>query len=365
MNNNGKISSLQFITLMFSFLLSLFSGIGFYNTIKIAGVDAYISTIFSTFFGIIILLIFYCIFSYKKGLSLPQKNIYLFGKIGGNIVNYIMITLVFVIGIVLVYSISNFIISQFLAETPIYIILILLGIIVIYNVTKGIEVMARTGVIFFIIITLLTIMSTFGLIPFFDGSNIRPYLENGIIPPLKGGLFLALTNIVPILVMLIIPKNRIVSDNKLPKYLMIFYGINMLFVFMATILTIDVLGIHLIKIFPYPEYMVLKRISIFGFVDRIENFIYIKWMLNNFISFTLIVYYISNSVRNKDKQKLLPIIVTIAILLLSQILFKDNSEFKWFIYNIYPYLNLLLLIIFVIIFINIIVKKIFEKEACS
>lgn len=361
--NNNKISSLQFSTLMVYPILSLFSGIGLYNIVKIAEVDSYISTIIATILGILIILLFMFIFNYKKDLTLAEKNIYIFGKIIGTIINYIINILILITGICLIYSISNFIVSQFLTETPVYIILIFLSLVIIYNVTKGIEVIVRTGIVFFIIIILLTIVSTLGLIPFFDVSNIKPFLEHGIQKPFEGGLSLTLTNIVPILIMLMIPKNKIVNNNKVSKYIIILYLISMLFIFLATFLTVGALGIHLLRIFPHPEYIVLKRISILGFIDRIENIIYVKWLLNDFVSFSLIVYFISNSIKKKNKQNILPIAITFIIMLLSQLLFKDNTEFKWFIHNIYPCLNLLLVVIFIIISINILLKKAIEKEA--
>ena len=82
--------------------------------------------------------------------------------------------------------------------------------------------------------------------------------------------------------------------------MIIFYLIAMTFLFSATILTIGCLGINLIKIFPHPEYMVLEKISFLGFIDRIENVIYVKWLLNDFICFEVIVYYISNSIKKQD-----------------------------------------------------------------
>lgn len=363
MNNNTKISSLQFATLMIYPILSFFTGIGLYNIIKIAQVDSYISTIISTVIGFLFFALFIFIFNYKKDLSLPEKNIYLFGNVIGNIINYLINIIVIIIGVVLIYSISNFIVSQFLAETPIYIILVFLGLVVVYGATKGIEVIARIGIVFFIVITILTIISTLGLIPLFDISNIKPFLEHGISRPFVAGVSLTLTNIVPIIMMLIIPKSNVVDNNKISKYIFISYLISMLFIFLATFLTVGNLGIHLLKIFPHPEYMVLKKISILGFIDRIENFIYVKWLLNDFVSFTILVYFISNSIKKQDKQKIIPGFVTIIILALSQVLFKDNTEFKWFIFNIYPYLNLALLIIIVIIALNIFIKKFIIKEA--
>ena len=362
MNNNNKISSLQFSVLLIYPVLSLFSGIGLYDILKISQIDSYISVLVATILGIIFLAIFLVIFNYQKELSLPEKNIHLFGNILGNIINYLINFLIIISGIVVTYSISNFIVSQFLAETPIYIILILMGLVTIYNISKGIEVIARTGFIFFIIITILTITSTLGLIPYFDSSNLKPVLENGIKPTLIGGSVLTLTDIIPLMILLIIPKDKIINHQKIEKRIIIAYLTAMTFIFLATILTTASLGIHLIKIYPHPEYMVLKKISILGFIDRIENIIYVKWMLNDFVNISLIGYFISKSINNKNKQKLLPIIITIIILVLSQILFKDNAEFKFFVLHIFPYLNLLLLALLVIITINIIIRKLLTKK---
>jgi spore germination protein KB len=360
--NNNKVSSFQFACLIIYPILSLFSGIGMYNVVNNSGVDAYIAVIIAMILGFLVLGMFLLILNYKEDLTLPEKNICLFGKIIGNGINYFVNILVMVMGILLIYSISDFIISQFLTETPVIIILIFLGLTSIYSVTKGIEVIARTGVTFFIIIIILTIISTFGLIPLFDFSNIKPVLEYGLNKPILGGISLCLTNILSIIILLIIPKKKIFNKEKLPKYLIFAYLISMLFIFLATILTSGVLGIQLLKLFPNPEYMVLKKISILGFLDRIENIIYVKWLLNDFISFVLIIYFISNSIKKNDKQYVLPITITILICLLSQLLFKDNTKFKLFIHDIYPYINLILLGIFVIISLNIIIRKVIKKE---
>lgn len=362
MNDNSKISKLQFSTLLIFPILSLFSGIGLYDLISISSVDAYLAVVVAMGLGVFILGMFLVIFSYEKDLSFGLKNKKLFGKLLGSSINYIIICLVMVVAICLIYSISNFIVSQFLSKTPIWVVLLFLGLVIIFNVTKGIEIIARTGIIFIILIIGLTIISTLGLIPFFDVSNIKPVLAYGIVNPVKGGIILALTNIVPIFVLLVVPKSDVVDNKNITKWILGAYAIGMLFVFTSTILTLGVLGIHLAKIFPHPEYIVLKKISLLGFVERIENIIYVKWLLNDFISLALIIYFITNGIRKKDKQTFMPILVMIVILVLSQVLFKDNTQFKWFVLNIYPYLNLFLLMIFVIIFINVIIRRIIEKE---
>jgi len=133
--NNKKISMLQFSVLLIYPILSLFSGIGLYNLVKSAGIDAYFSVIVAMVIGMLIVFLFIKIFDYEPQLSLPKKNTLIFGSVLGSIINIVICLMMLLNGIIIIYSISNFIVSQFLAETPIYIILILIGLVVISNVS--------------------------------------------------------------------------------------------------------------------------------------------------------------------------------------------------------------------------------------
>ena len=358
--NNKKISNLEFSILTTSPILSLYSGIGLYNIINKSNIDAYISILISIIWGLLYLVLFFIIFNYKPYISLPDKNIYLFGNYIGKIINIIINILLISICILPIYSISNFIVSQFLSETPIIIILILIFIVSFYNSSKGIETISRTAIVLFIIIILLGLINVFGLIPKFELNNLKPILASGINKPIITSIYFFLTNLVPIVTTLIIPKNNIVNNAKTNKYITVFLIIIIIFILIDTILTIGVLSEDLIKILPHPEYIVLKKISIFKFIDRIENIIYIKWILSVFIYFNLSIYYICNSINKKDKQILLPSIIITIVLIISKLLFKNNTEFKWYIRFIYPRINILLLIIIIIIAINIIIRK--KKE---
>lgn len=354
--NKEKLSNIEYSALIMFPILSLFSGIGTHNTIKISGVDSYISVLFAYLIGFIPLLLFFLILNYKSELSINEKVKYLFGPYLGTIINYVINILVLCIGFILLYNISNFAISQFLAETPIIVFMLLLSIILIYNVSLGINNIARVGIIFLMIITSLTIISTSGVLPNFEASNIKPYLENGINTPLKGGLTLILTNVIPIFILLIVPKDNIKDNENTNKYLIVFYTIAFIFAFLAILLTIGSLGIYLCNVYQYPEYTVLKKISLFNFLDRVENFIYVKWILNSVMYLSLIIYYLSYNIK-KESKKLLPSIISGIMIYLALKIFNNNTIFYNFILNIYPYICLLLFIIFIIIGMNIIVRK--------
>lgn len=361
MLNKEKVSNIGFSSLIVFPILALFSGIGTHNTIKLAGVDSYISVLLAYFLGFIPFILFLLIFNYKKDLNIVDKIKYLFGNVLGTIINSSINILVLFIGITLFFGISNFAISQFLAETPIVVLMILIGLLLIYNVNYGIETISRVSIIFLGIILFLTIISTTGILPHFLVSNIKPTLENGIIPPLKGSIALILTNIVPIFILLIIPKNKIRNNENTNKTLIIFYTLAFILIFLAIVLTVGSLGIYLCDIYQYPEYTVLKKISLFNFLDRIENFIYTKWILSSFSSLSLIVYYLNSSIK-KTSRKLLPTIIVIFMIYISLKIFKNNTIFYNFILNIYPYICLLLFGIYLIIGINIIIRLFIEKE---
>lgn len=354
--NKSKLTVIQFSCLICFPILSLFSGIGTYNITKIAQVDSYLSVIISYLLGMLPFLLFIFIFNYKPELNITEKINFLFGKYLGTIINIIINFLILCIGIILIYNISNFAISQFLDETPLLVFMIFLGLILVYNVSLGIENITRVSIVFLGIICFLTLISTFGILPHFESSNIKPFLEYGIQKPLTGGFTLTLTNVIPTFMLLIIEKNKVTDNQKSIIYLFFFYSLAFLFIFIATFLTIGSLGIYLSNLYQYPEYTVLKKISLFNFIDRIENFIYIKWILNSVICLSLVIYYITHSIK-KTSKKILPTIITGIIIFLSLKIFKNTNIFYQFSFSVFPYVCLLLLFIFIIIGINIFVRN--------
>lgn len=361
MKNENKLTNIQFSCLIFFPIFAFFSGIGTHNLINIAKVDAYISVLLSYIIGLIPLGLFLLIFNYKKDLDIKDKIKYLFGKPLGIVINYLIVVLLILASIVSFHGLSNFIISQLLTETPITTFMFLLSIILIYNVSLGIENIARVSIIFLGIIIGLTILSTLGVVPHFEMSNLKPFLENGINPPLKGGIILTLTNVIPIFILLTIPKEKIQNNKKTTKHIFFFYTLAFILIFITIFLTLSSLGIYLCDVYQYPEYTALKKISFFNFIDRIENLVYVKWFLSSVICLSLFIYYLRTTIK-KSSKVILPTIICIALTYLSLNIFKNNTIYYNFILNIYPYINLLLLSIFIIIALNIIVRKIMKLD---
>jgi len=352
---NWKINSLQFSTLFSFTILSTLIGIGFNNVINIAKADSYISIIIAYIIGFIPLLLFIYLFNQEKNINELLKDT--FGNILGTIISYLLLIPIGIIGICSVYSISNFMVSQFLSDTPIIIIYVIPCIVILYGLIKGIETISRTSLILYVIMILLFFIAIFGLAPQIELDNYKPLLENGLTNPTKGALMFILSDITPLFVMLSISKKNIINKEKTTKYIIIFYTISIIIMFLNIAMTIGTLGIYLTDMYQYPEYMVLKQISLFDFLDRIENFVTIQWIFRTFMLVTMIVYYIQNTIKKDTNSKLLPAIILGTIILLDIIIFKNNTIFTNFALNIYPYTNLLLFIIIIITSLSVFIKN--------
>lgn len=352
---NWKINSLQFSTLFSFTILSTLIGIGFNNVTRIAKVDSYISVILAYIIGFIPVLLFIYLFNQEKNIN--ELITETFGKIFGTIINYLLLIPITIIGICSVYSISNFMVSQFLSDTPIIIIYVVPSMVILYGLIKGIETISRTSLILYVIMLILFFIAIFGLAPQIEFDNYKPVLENGLTSPLKGALVFVLSDIIPLFVMLSISKKNIINKEKTTKQVIVFYTISILIMFLNITMTIGTLGIHLTDMYQYPEYMVLKQISLFDFLDRIENFVTIQWIFRTFMLVSMVVYYIQNTIKKDNNYLVLPALILAIIIALDIIIFKNNTMFTNFALNIYPYSNLALFIIITIISIVVFIKN--------
>lgn len=354
-----KINSLQYSTILAFLIYIPILGIGTHLVINMAKNDAYISTIIMGILGIIIILLFNYIHSYNKDKPISTTIINLYDKVLGNIINTIICIIFLIISITYLYNLSNFITSQFLNQTPTIIIVISITILIAYNLSKGFQNMSRVSLILFVISIILFILTLIFLIPHTDINKLKPFLSNDITSITKAGLLLTSTNILPIFALLCIPKNNIKDNNKLNKYLIIFYITAIVSCFLLVTTTISTLGIYLSKMYQYPEYITLKEVNLLGFIERSENILSIQWILGYFVSISLFIYYISSTIKIKEDtpNNIITIVILIVTVYLTRKIFKNNTMFNYYITNIFPYITMILLLVFILIAITIFIKK--------
>lgn len=354
--NKERLNCLQLFSILFFIMTAPLTGMSLIGIFKNAGVDAYICPIIASILGIPLLFIFIFLSNYKKDLTLGEKIINIFGKKIGTIINYIFILFILLFSVTLLYNLTDFIVSQFLPETPTYIVAILFAFIIIYINIKGIETMSRVSLILFAMTIFLFIVTVLGLLPSLKVDNLMPFFEYGMKNPLSDSLYILFLNYFPIFTLLTIPKNQITDNKNYNKWLIGTYIFSTIFMFLIIITTLGSLGINLSRLYQYPEYIVLKRINLFDFLDRIENLLSIQRIFKIYISLSFFIYFISNTIKPHNKNKLLPFIIIIPIIIIPQIQYHNNTQFNNFILKYMPIYRLIFLGLIILVFIGALIK---------
>ena len=346
-----KISYIELAALILIEVITLNSGININILKEGTGIDSWIAAILSYFIGFITIILVLYIANYKKDLTINEKITSLFGKTFGNIINILISLILFITGITILYNVSSFTTTQFLYRTPIMVSSILLVTLATYNSIKEINVISKVCQILMGINFTLFIISTFSLIGETKLDNFLPILKGNNTNIIITSLKLASINTLPLITILTIPKNKLTVPEKYNKTVILSYLLGCTISILVVIGTFGVLGIHLVNLFEFPHYMVLKKVKLFGFLERIENIVSLQWIIGSYVYLTIIIYSISKSIKTNSKKVFTytNIIIGILLLITTNLIFKNNTLFNIYKINIFPYIISILLIIYIII----------------
>lgn len=367
-----KINLSNYNTLLFFLLRASFVGGVSANLLITSKRDSLLSTIIASILGIIPLIIFYFLIK-----SYPRKNIIeiineVFGKTFGTLINLILSLFIIFNASLIFRNLINFISSQFLYQTPDLIIGLVFIVAIIYSLYHGITTISRSSTILFYLFSILFLISLIGLFNQANLTNFLPMLEYGINPVLKGTYNYISLNILPIYILTIIPYNEIENHSKFLKNTIIFYILSSISIMVVCFSIISVYGINFANLIEYPEFHLLKRIDIFGFLQRIENILAIQWIFDIYFYTLVSSYYIYKfidisfkkglKVKDEIKKRIISFFIPIIILILSLLIFNNNTVDNYFINNYLPTLNIIFfLIIPTLILIIIKLKKVILK----
>ena len=319
-----KISLIYFVTGSF-FLASGYSLI--FNT---SSYDSWISMIIGSIIGLFIIILinslgFNKIRSYILKIKLSKYYKFIF--------SLFFLFIIFVNTIILRIFTTSF----YLTKTPGWFITIPYIILCFYNAKKGIKCIAKEAQILMPISFIFIVLNMLGVCK--DGSidYFLPIMTTPFIKVLLGSIYYAILTAIPQLLLFDI---KIQKKDHIKGYLFI----TSVLVFIGTII-IFVLGPSLIKIYRFPEYMVLKQLKLFNFVEKIENLVGLIWFFDLFISSSISLYNLDKTLKNNK----LFIILSGLIILIVEI-FTYHYEFVMFLYK---YMPIILFIIGFVFFISL------------
>ncbi len=324
-----KINSLS-VCAMFIFLTGCsYFGIATSYILNVSKTTTLISMVIGFFIGLIYLVVILKFYNILITENISSKFKILFKKFS-IIINIIYMLVCLLIITVLSYRLSSFLSSQYLIETKVIYLNAIVLFSIFYIANKRIETLSRLCILSSYIVLIMLMVNFSSLYQYIDYNNFLPILNIKISDLLKSSFIFSLYFSIPAMYINVINKDNIVDSERLNKRLIISYIISFIFIFLVIFTTIGVLGIDLCNIFNYPTYTVLKEIKIFYFLDSIENFSIIVWILFIIISASIVLLNLINAFNEtfniKEKyKKYLYILLYLLVLIVPNIIFEKNT----------------------------------------
>lgn len=285
----AKISSYQLFVLIFMFELgrALLLGIG-----SDAKQDAWLAILSGLSVGFFLFYVYYKIFSFYPGISPVEWLRAIYGKGIGWFFGFAMGIYFLYLSARVLRDFGEMLIISAYPETPQFIITVIMALCVMYAVKKGMEVMARTGEIFFIFFCFLAIASfvlitSSGLVKL---NYLKPVLENGPMPVLKTmgketiyipfGETLAFLSIFPLV-------DKIKSVKVAGLFAMWLSGTNLA---ISMLVNICVLGVDAMMRSPFPLLATIQEFQIAHFLERLDVFFMMALIVGVFFKVGIFLY---------------------------------------------------------------------------
>ena len=325
---------------------SLFLGFGISILFSISSKDCYIGALLGLLIGFVIIYLYSKFLELKKKRNL--KEILKQNKILGIFVYLLLIIASYIL---LIYSLviyKVFVASFMLIKTPEILLLIPIVIFGTYGAFKGLTVINRVAESLIPIALGLAAFAFLGVVGLFDTTNFLPILTTTPSNFFKTALTFAGISTFPSLLT--------IHYQEKPKYMLTTYSLTCLLIIGTIIYINGILGEELVHIYRFPEYMVLKQLKLFQFIEKVENILSIAWIFNIFILLMTSIHSIKELLPNK-KPKIITVIILILTLYMIDKVFAFNYVNELRIYKLLPYISIIIPLIIIIPLLYLAKKK--------
>lgn len=329
MSNKEKISDKQFKILVIMCYVGTSILIIPGEMAKEAKQDAWIAVIIGFLLGLPIIWIYSSLGKYLQNMTFVEYTEKLLGKWLGKIVSLSFVFFCFINSASLLYIVGDFVTTQIMPETPIQFTNILFIIVVIMGIRLGLETLTRAGEILYPWVIGIFMLLSFLLLPDVDAKKIQPIFEHSFKELLRGGLvFMTYSSLTLVVLLMIFPANVNKKGNGFLKGSVV--GGTMIFI--ITILSILVLGYDFTARNTFPTYILVKKISLADFLERMEAAIATLWIITIFFKIAIYFYGsilgLAQVLRLKDYRSLtLPmtmILVTTSLIIYPNVIFVST-----------------------------------------
>lgn len=361
---NNKISKFQISMFLALICSSLYLGLSNIILLRKSGNEVLISMIVGTILGLIPIFMYLKINSSLPKLNIYQKNISLFGKFFGNIINILYILIYIVMLIIATRSIIVFVTSKYLLNTPYIFVGLLVIITCLIICFKGLETIARVSQLMFIASLLFIIIIEISLIQFIEIKNILPLFSsnNYIFNIIDGAIYHVGSVSLLTMLLLAINKSKIKDQKNYNITIISFYLLTSLLLTIVMSFVISCFGYNLASLFRYPEYILLKKINISSSELHLENLLAFRWIFYAIALVNISLYGIICGIKNYIKKvklsNMIIIIIAVVCIIIGDTVFKYVPKTIILVKDYYiPFIAIPMFLILLITFIKCLFLK--------
>lgn len=330
----GKISSFQLSVLVVGFVFGssviISPGGG-------AGHDAWIAVVIGLMEGLLIAWIFTALARQFKDKTIIEINSLVYGKILGRCISILFIWYLFHLGALVLNNYIRFLNLELYPNTPKTVGLLLLMLVCASTVGRGIEVVARCGLILVPLTILVAFGDTLFVIPHMDLNNLMPILDlpiGKLLWAAHGTASFPFAETVAFLMVFALLNKSGKEFSSVSKGLLI-AGIILIVI---AVRNAAVLG-QMATVQNYPSYLTAQVIDIGDILTRLEVLVAINLITMGFIKISILFYGTALGLAqvfslHSYRPLILPIGILMVILALTN--FANTIEMIDFANRIYP-----------------------------
>jgi spore germination protein KB len=289
MPDEGKINARQAGLLMFSFLMGSAILMIPSAVTSLAEQDGWLSVVIASLFGLVFILLYT-----QLGLLFPRQSIVqysetILGKWAGKIVGLLYIWYFFHLATIVTRNFSDFVIGITIPDTPMLVISGSFIVVIAYAIRGGIETLGRVNELMIPVRELFVLLVIILSIRIMNTENLAPFMANGMIPVLKGGM---LVTSFPfgetILFAMLIPN--ISNQHKVKKSYVVSMLTGGFFLTLAVLVTVLVLGPSITSRFIFPYQSVIRDIEAADFITNLDSIGMLLWTSSGFVKIAVCYY---------------------------------------------------------------------------
>ncbi|MBW9151420.1 endospore germination permease [Clostridium estertheticum] len=300
--------------------------------------DAWIAVIIAIPFSIILVLMFSKILSLYPGKDLFDILPLVMGNYIGKLLSILMIWFFFYDAALIFRVIAEFTNTLVFADTPVVVPMIFFAMLVIWSLKAGIEVLGRWAEFFSWVIISIVLIVPLLSISQMDINRLKPILNNGVTPLLKG-VFSSFTYPFGQIVVFTSIFSNISKVKNYKKSFIVGILISGGLIALTVLRNILVLSSDTISREYFPSSMAVGIISL-GLLQRLELTVIIVFLVCAFIKVSIATFAVCNGlskVLGFDDYKFIATPVVLLMLSFSFFVTQSTMESHFWISNIWQY----------------------------